>query len=130
MDQRLDTEANLKIGEVAHGAGVSVDAIRFYERMGLVEPEERTASGYRLYGSHAVQRVADLKTLQAVGLTLEEIAAVFASAGDKKVACAHVSPRFEAVIERLNTKIAELSALRDSAVAQSEQCRHTSCKCP
>lgn len=128
MDQTLTPEPTLKIGEVAERAGVSVDAIRFYERAGLVAPVTRTASGYRLYDSHTAQRVVDLKTLQTVGLTLEEIAAVFAQAGDAPVSCAHVSPLFDTVIERLESKIAALTELRDGTIAQAGRCRGGQCE--
>ena len=127
MDQTLSPEPTFKIGDVAERAGVSVDAIRFYERAGLVTPVTRTASGYRLYDAHATQRVLDLKTLQAVGLTLEEIAAIFAQAGDAPVSCAHVSPHFDTVIDRLNAKIASLTQLRDGTLAQAGRCRDGQC---
>lgn len=132
MDQTQISDGPLRIGEVARGAGVSVDAIRFYERLGLVEPDDRTASGYRLYGPRAAKRIADLKTLQSAGLTLEEIATVFASAGDGDLACSNVSPSFDAVIDRLESKIAELEDLRDSAVAQAKKCGSGGCSgsCP
>ena len=44
----------LRIGDVAAAAGVSVDALRFYERRGLLKPAARRASGYREYTSEAV----------------------------------------------------------------------------
>ena len=47
----------MKIGEVAAGAGVSIDTVRFYERRGVLPEPERTASGYRTYTDASVERL-------------------------------------------------------------------------
>jgi len=127
MNQTQGDDSTLKIGEVASRAGVSVDAVRFYERAGLVEPMARTASGYRVYDVHAAQRVKDLKTLQAIGLTLDEISEVFERAGERQVTCEHVSPLLDTVIERLDAKISSLTELRAHTLAQGEKCRNGTC---
>ena len=44
----------MKIGEVAKAAGVGIDAVRFYERQGLLPEPARRPSGYREYSSDAV----------------------------------------------------------------------------
>jgi MerR family Zn(II)-responsive transcriptional regulator of zntA len=61
------------IGRLAHRAQVSADSIRFYERQGLLTPSTKTASGYRLYDSDAIQRVAFVKHAQRCGFNLAEI---------------------------------------------------------
>ena len=47
----------MRVGDVARRAGVSADTIRYYERLGLLDPPRRTAAGYRLYGPDALERV-------------------------------------------------------------------------
>ena len=44
----------MKIGEVAKAAGVGIDAVRFYEREGLLPEPARQPSGYRDYSPDAV----------------------------------------------------------------------------
>src|SRR5690606_34620584 len=66
-------ETMVKIGEVAASAGVTVDTIRFYERRGVLPEPERRPSGYREYPPDTVQRIQLARSLQRVGLTLDEI---------------------------------------------------------
>lgn len=72
MAQRMPTgpgEAVLRIGEVARRTGVSVSALRAWERRyGLLEPE-RTEGGHRLYSEHDVRRVLAMQVLLDEGWT-------------------------------------------------------------
>jgi DNA-binding transcriptional MerR regulator len=57
----------MRIGEVAHRAGVSTRALRYYEEQGLLAPE-RTPSGQRTYPESAVERVNLIQQLFTAGL--------------------------------------------------------------
>lgn len=63
----------LTIGKLAQAGDISADALRYYEREGLVTPASKTDSGYRLYGEDAVRRVRFIQHAQACGFTLAEI---------------------------------------------------------
>ena len=64
----------IKIGEVSRLSGVGVEALRFYEKSGLLERPVRTYSGYRLYDEEEVlERIAFIKQAQILGFTLNEI---------------------------------------------------------
>ena len=60
----------MKIGEIASEAGVTVDTVRFYERVGVLPPPARTESGYRDYQRDTVERIKLTRELQAIGFTL------------------------------------------------------------
>jgi DNA-binding transcriptional MerR regulator len=62
----------LKVGAVAKAAGVGVQTLHYYERVGLLSKPARSAANYRLYSPETVRRVRFIKKAQAVGLTLEE----------------------------------------------------------
>lgn len=115
----------MRIGELSRRAGVSVDAVRFYERQSLVEAVSRTPGGFREYGSDAVARIADIKALQALGLALADISTVLESR--EPGACRHVDGTLDVVVARLNERIAQLVALRDRAVATQSACTDSSC---
>lgn len=61
------------IGDVARQSGVSARMLRHYDRIGLVVPSERTASGYREYSGADVERLFQLESLRTLGLSLAEI---------------------------------------------------------
>src|ERR687891_699538 len=62
----------MKIGEIAKQAGVTVDTVRFYERVGVLPTPERTESGYRDYEPATVVRIQLTRELQAIGFTLAD----------------------------------------------------------
>jgi hypothetical protein len=62
-----------RIGEIAQHAGVSVPAVRYYERLGLLVKALRTDSGSRRYPAEAIERIRFVKQAQANGFTLAEI---------------------------------------------------------
>ena len=66
---RLD----LKIGEVAKESGIGIEALRFYERSGLLGRLGRTASGYRIYDHNVFERLDFIKRAQLLGFSLNEI---------------------------------------------------------
>jgi DNA-binding transcriptional MerR regulator len=66
----------MTIGEVARRAGLRASAIRYYERIGLLERAERT-SGHRVYGDGVLDRLAVIAFARASGFTLREIRRLF-----------------------------------------------------
>jgi MerR family transcriptional regulator, copper efflux regulator len=62
----------LTIGQVAEGAGVGIETIRFYEREGLVPTPPRTRSGYRQYSVDMVERLRFIQRTKELGFSLRE----------------------------------------------------------
>ena len=64
----------MRIGQLAEATGVSVQAVRYYERRGLLKrPARDRSSGYRDYPAESVDVIRSIKQLQEVGFTLREI---------------------------------------------------------
>jgi DNA-binding transcriptional MerR regulator len=63
---------SLRISQLATRTGVPATTLRFYETAGLL-PADRTATGYRVYGPDAVERLAFISSAKVLGLPLEEI---------------------------------------------------------
>jgi DNA-binding transcriptional MerR regulator len=61
----------MRIGELAQRAGTTTRALRFYEAQGLIEAG-RTANGYRDYSEDDLRLVTEIRTLQTVGLSLDD----------------------------------------------------------
>ncbi|MEM9653987.1 MAG: MerR family transcriptional regulator [Actinomycetota bacterium] len=64
----------LRIAEVADRAGVSTAAIRYYERIGVLDEPERAANGYRTYDDRTVEQLRFVGRAKQLGCSLEEIA--------------------------------------------------------
>ena len=117
----------MKIGEIAGAAGVSVDTVRFYERVGVLPAPERTASGYRDYPPGTVERIGLTRELQAVGFTLSEAVAALAAHDAGGATCASERWRLDAVLARVDARLAELAALRERVVAARAACQRGDC---
>lgn len=68
----------LTIGELAQRAGLGAETLRYYERLGLLAPTWRTASGYRQYAPEALERLDFIRRAQALGFSLAQIAELLA----------------------------------------------------
>ena len=69
----MSQEATFTIGELAAHAGLKADALRYYERLGMISPAARTTGGFRVYSADVVERLRFIKQAQLSGLTLAEI---------------------------------------------------------
>jgi MerR family transcriptional regulator, Zn(II)-responsive regulator of zntA len=69
----MGEQGSLRIGELSARSGVSRDALRYYERLGLMPGARRTSGGFRLYPPGTVDRLRFIKQAQIQGLTLREI---------------------------------------------------------
>jgi DNA-binding transcriptional MerR regulator len=117
----------MKIGQVAESAGVSVDTVRFYERRGILPAPERLPSGYRTYTAATVERIRLARRLQALGLTLEEVVDALHATDQGDATCASERWRLEAVLERIEAKIAELRAVRREVTQVMGACDRGEC---
>jgi MerR family transcriptional regulator, copper efflux regulator len=101
----------LKVSELAGEVGISSDALRYYERIGLLSPE-RTASGYRMYDSAAADRVRFIKRAQRFGLRLADIAGLVAIQERGLCPCGGTRQLLEARMAELDDEMAALERLR------------------
>ncbi|MBO9523652.1 MAG: redox-sensitive transcriptional activator SoxR [Nocardioidaceae bacterium] len=103
----------LTVGEVAERSGVSVSALHFYERQGLIRPE-RTYGNQRRYPRHVLRRVSLILVAKRLGVPLAEVAAVFASLPDDRMPTKQdwnrISRRW---MDQLEARRRELEQLQD-----------------
>jgi|SRR5580692_4087144 MerR family copper efflux transcriptional regulator len=112
----MPKKKRLRIGELAGEVGLTPQAIRFYEARGLLGPSERTGKGYRYYGEEELHRVKKLQALQAMGLSLDDIAHVLplyyadptGVAGKKKII-----ELLRVQLEETERKLAAIQVFRD-----------------
>jgi Cu(I)-responsive transcriptional regulator len=113
----------LNIGELGRRTGTNVETIRYYERIGILEPPARTAAGYRSYRADDVQRLSFVRRARALGFSLDEIRELLDLAGDKTHACEDVDRIARRHLDDVEAKIAQLQALRRELRRIIGQCR-------
>ena len=117
------TTRPLRIGELAAASGLTRDALRYYERQGLLPRSRRTAGGYREYDGAAIDRVRFIKQAQAHGLTLREIRDLVSHQSDAgRTRCRHVRDLLARKLEQLETRRRELDDFCKTLQEYLEMC--------
>ncbi len=112
--------SELTIGSLADEAGVNVETIRYYQRRGLMPEPDKPTHGYRRYDATTVKRVRFIKRAQALGFTLEEIGGLLEL--DEAHACAETRELASHKLEAIETKLADLAAMRKALMTLLRQC--------
>src|ERR687894_334699 len=102
----------LKIGDVSKRSGIGIEALRFYEKSGLLDRPSRTFSGYRVYGAEVLERLAFIKRAQALGFSLEEIRRIVDDARKGESPCDEVREIVRHRMEELDERLRELQRHR------------------
>ncbi len=107
----------LKIGEVSRLSGIGIEALRFYEKSGLLDRPGRTYSGYRLYDQSVLERLAFVKQAQVLGFTLDEIKQLIEHKRNGESPCAEVREIVRDRLNELNERIEQMIRYRDELTA-------------
>jgi len=122
--------AGLKIGEVSRRTGLSVDTLRYYERIGLLPPVTRGPGGVRLYGERDLARLRFIQRAQRMNFTLEEIGQLLAMREDPQHAREEVRRLTLAKLEAVEAALRDLTHLRDELALLVNLCRGSEGGCP
>jgi MerR family transcriptional regulator, copper efflux regulator len=101
----------MQIGTVAKKIGVSVDAIRFYERNALLPRPARTQGGFRRYAESDVETLAFIRRVQGLGFKLSEIRGLLRLRGNRVQPCAPVQRRLQEKLADVKRKLTDLRKL-------------------
>lgn len=115
-------DGDLRIGEVAKRTAVSIDALRYYERAGLLPRASRSSGGFRLFDSSAIERVLFIKEAQALGFSLDEIKALMATGGVEE--CGRVRDLLKTKITELDAKLQAMKRFRTTLKRHLAACEH------
>ncbi len=102
----------MQIGIVAKKIGLSVDAIRFYERNTLLPRPPRTQGGFRQFGESDVETLTFIRRVQGLGFKLSEIRSLLNLRGSRFQPCAPVRHRLKEKLSDVQRKLAELHKLQ------------------
>ena len=116
----------LIIGQLAKGAGVKPDTVRFYEKQGLMAKPARTAAGYRVYDDAALKQLRFIKRAQSLGFTLPEIKRILNLRGQGTPTCRCVIAMAEATLSETESKLKEMQHFADGLTKNLARWRKTS----
>ncbi len=114
MNQRPFT-----ISRAAREAGVGIETIRYYQRLGLIEEPARPAEGYRIYSEEHIRRLRFIKRAQELGFTLREIALLL-DLGSRQ--CSETRSLAEDKLATVRAKIRDLQSIAATLEELIEHC--------
>ena len=123
--ETADRGEGLKIGEVSKRSGVGIEALRFYEKSGLLDRPQRTESGYRVYDDSVLDRLAFIKKAQVLGFTLEEIRELISHKRRGENPCGEVRQIVKGRLKELDERIAQMTQYRDELSAALKEWEKT-----
>jgi Cu(I)-responsive transcriptional regulator len=112
----------LTIGQLAKQAGVNIDTIRYYERIGLLYPALRKESGYRQYLDDAVLRIRFIRHAKDLGFSLDEISELLSLKLDRAAKCGDIKKRAQRKIIEIEGKMQMLERMRVTLVRLTKTC--------
>ena len=99
------------IGELAKRSGVKIETIRYYERVKMLVPPPRTASGRRVYDMTDLRILVFIRRSRELGFSLDEIRALLRLGGPEKATCREVREIAAHHLDDIRAKIGDLEKL-------------------
>jgi Cu(I)-responsive transcriptional regulator len=112
----------VKIGTLAQQAGTNVETVRYYERIGLLPPPDRTDGNYRDYSAADATRLSFIRHARGLGFELADVRALVELADQPQLDCAEVDQITSTHLQAVEVKIEQLQSLRAELQRMLSQC--------
>ena len=101
----------LPIGALSKRSGVNIETIRYYERVKMLAPPPRTASGRRVYDTTDLRILIFIRRSRELGFSLDQIRALLRLGGPGKASCREVREVAARHLADIRTKLDDLKKL-------------------
>jgi DNA-binding transcriptional MerR regulator len=129
-DKMEKTAGPMSIGDIGRLLGLSVDTLRYYEKIGLLPRVARSASGIRRYEEKDLSRLRFIQRAQKMGFSLTEIAQLLAMRDNPQRARESVRKLTAAKLDEVEARLQELTLLRNEMRLLLHLCQGTKAGCP
>ena len=104
----------MKIGEMAKRAGLPVETVRYYEKIGLLPAPQRDASGYRSYQERHLDRLLFIRRCRNLDMTQDEIRELIRLAEQPEADCSEVDALLARHLDHVRERLRELTSLEST----------------
>lgn len=118
----VEMRDSLRMGDITQATGVSDQAVRHYERMGLLRSTGRTSGGFRLFAANTVPRIRLIKDLQGIGFSLGEIRTLINPAQKGDPACREARDFLTRKAEEMEREIQRIRLILSLLIALNDIC--------
>lgn len=113
------------ISQLAHAADVPTTTLRYYERIGLVQPKDRSAGNYRLYGDESLRTLQFIRAAQSIGFTLDDVKTLLGAQDGGVPTCRDVQGLIEERLADIGARLRDLRHVQKVLKSSLENCRKT-----
>jgi DNA-binding transcriptional MerR regulator len=104
----------MKAHEVVKQTGIGKDALRYYEKIGVISAPQRTSNGYRHYNTQHLRELKFIKFAQSVGFPLTKIKLAIPHLANPDPFCPILQATIEDQVSHIDAKIAELKSAKQT----------------
>lgn len=121
----------LLISDIAKKTNTTIDAIRFYEKKGLLKPTYKGKNGYRYYNYQSLDRLRFINNCRHLDLSIIEIKTLIDEINKPNEKCDNVILLIENHINKLDSRVNELIAFKKNLLDIRQTCNATNliCEC-
>ena len=110
------------IGELARLTGVGLETIRYFERIGLLKPPERTEAGHRLFTPEHVERLLFIRHARDMGFSQDDVRALLKLSDGELTSCGDVQRIAAAHLDSIRQRIEKLQRLESLLASTVAKC--------
>jgi MerR family mercuric resistance operon transcriptional regulator len=114
------------ISQLAQAVGVPATTLRYYERAGLLHPEDRSQGNYRLYSDVSLRRLKFIRAAQAIGFTLDDVKRLLGNNEGKPLACSDVQALIADRLTDIDRRLKDLRHVQRVLQTAMTKCRASS----
>src|SRR5262249_51075808 len=117
--------ASYTIGQLSQAADVPTSTVRYYERIGLLQPEGRSSGNYRVYSAAALKRLRFIRAAQATGFTLDDVTVLLNLRDGTTAPCLEVQTLLEERLADTEQRLADLHHVQSVLKSSLKLCRRS-----
>lgn len=122
---RLTPESSLmslSIGQLSKKAGIPIDTIRYYEKVGVLDRIQRLENNYRVYTEQTLADLLFIKHCRELDISLNDIKTLKEMKAQPKQACTEVDNLVNKYLIEVSEKIERLLLLKESLIDLKQHC--------
>lgn len=111
------------ISQLAQAVDVPTTTLRYYERAGLLHPEDRSQGNYRLYSDESLRRLKFIRAAQAIGFTLDDVKTLLESHEDENPSCRDVQVLIHERLAQIEDRLKDLLQVQRVLKSAMAKCK-------
>jgi DNA-binding transcriptional MerR regulator len=113
------------IGQLARATEIPASTVRYYERIGLLLPDDRSEGNYRLYSQDSLRRLRFIRAAQSIGFTLDDVQTLIGAGTGAAPSCRRIQGLIEERLADIEKQLANLRHVQQLLKSSLARCRKT-----